>query len=218
MSRPRPLLKLTQVELLALYPTIKADFPRLTEFVYELQFRSTMDKPFKAQALEQLLKLQAKINQPEPAKLPQPSTTLPPPAPDFLFPSTNIASTRKKLMGSRFAGKSWYEVGLLKVSGYSVGITEGKSTKERRSILNWIFLQDELHDIDDPAYASEWGEPKSTTRLQKMANSLASFARNAQRSPHDTSVAVKEWKEDLDYLYHTFYQQWHRVPWPDIET
>ncbi|MHC3400757.1 hypothetical protein [Aeromonas veronii] len=141
--------------------------PRLTEFVYELQFRSTMDKPFKAQALEQLLKLQAKINQPEPAKLPQPSTTLPPPAPDFLFPSTNIASTRKKLMGSRFAGKSWYEVGLLKVSGYSVGITEGKSTKERRSILNWIFLQDELHDIDDPAYASEWGEPKSTTRLQK---------------------------------------------------
>ncbi|WP_429018031.1 hypothetical protein, partial [Aeromonas veronii] len=60
--------------------------------------------------------------------------------------------------------------------------------------------------------------PKSTTRLQKMANSLASFARNAQRSPHDTSVAVKEWKEDLDYLYHTFYQQWHRFPWPDIET
>lgn len=216
MTRKRPYIRLTQVQLTALYQKVKSDLPQLTDLVYELQFRACVDKPFKAQALEQLLRLKAQ----QPAPAPPPTSTpvtLVTTEPGFPFPSSDIVQTRIKLMAHRFAGKSWHEVGLLKASGYVVGSSEGKKTDERWRILNWVFLCDELKGVDDPYYAEEWGTPKSSLRLQKMANSLAAFARNAQRSPNDMRVAIKEWKEDLDYLYHTFYTQWHKFPWPHIE-
>lgn len=218
MTLERPLFHLSQSELIALYPRINSDLVRLTAYVYELQFRSTMDKTFKASALEQLLTLQTQsltaVKKIEALPAVEPTH----PTPGFVFPTTSIEQIRRKLMSSRFAGKSWHDVGLLKVSGYAVGCKEGKSTRERRGILNWIFLQDELRDIDDPSYAKQWGDPKSATRLKKLADSLAAFARNAQRSPNDMRVAIQEWKDDLDYLYHTFYQQWHKFPWPEVET
>ena len=62
---------------------------------------------------------------------------------------------------------------------------------------------------------NEWGMPYSPKRLQKMANSIASFARNAKRR-HDTKMdnAISEWETDLRFLYEKFYVGRFGFGWP----
>ncbi|TKF31284.1 hypothetical protein [Enterovibrio norvegicus] len=88
---------------------------------------------------------------------------------------------------------------------------------ERRKVLNDVFLKDELLDVDDEYYASEWGGPKSEDRLRKLTNTIASFVRNAKRSSNNMPYSISDWTADLQYLKETFYERWFDFPWPHVE-
>jgi hypothetical protein len=113
---------------------------------------------------------------------------------------------------------AWTDEGLLSISGYRVGQTNGVSERHRRMMLNYVFMHDDLSDISNFEYALQWGEAGTDARLQKLANCLAAFARNALRRNHcGYRRAIKEWTDDLAYLKETFYDRWADFPWPQAE-
>jgi len=106
-----------------------------------------------------------------------------------------------------------YEEGLLRRYGYKVG-KNGLSESERWQILDTIFLHPSLQ-IDDAAYLSAWGEPNSAERLQKLAESIAAFTRNAKRrSRGNFSKAIQDWETDLAYLKRTYYNNRFSFQYP----
>jgi hypothetical protein len=111
---------------------------------------------------------------------------------------------------------SWPKVGMLKYLGYAVG-EKGASTSSRRSILARLFAMQTLPKVDSEAYVAEWSAPNSGMRLRKMAHSIASFCKSANRrgdSSMDTAVA--DWEEDLAWLKATYYDGKFdgAFPWP----
>ena len=97
--------------------------------------------------------------------------------------------------------------------GYKTG-KSGKRQSERRKILDEVFRA-KLPQINGPDYIAEWGGPSSTRRLQKMAESIASFARNAKRDRrNDKRVAIQHWEADLEYLNIKYYTDRSGFPWP----
>jgi hypothetical protein len=107
------------------------------------------------------------------------------------------------------------DLGVLKHLGYKVGKYGGTNTAERRKTLDKVFWARLVPSPGNAAYVSEWGSPGSGTRLHKMANCLASFARTAKhRRAGDLSVAIREWEDDLDYLYRTYYVTRQGFEWP----
>ncbi|WP_353259857.1 hypothetical protein [Prochlorothrix hollandica] len=103
--------------------------------------------------------------------------------------------------------------GLLSKCGYKVG-ESGLRESERRKILDSVFLQS-LSFIDDPSYLREWGEPNTARRLQKLAESIAAFTRNAKRNNiRNYRKAIQDWESDLDYLKRTYYNRSFSFQWP----
>jgi hypothetical protein len=93
-------------------------------------------------------------------------------------------------------------------------IGDGLSESERWEILDTVFLRP-LLQMDNAAYLSEWGEPKSVKRLQKLAESIAAFTRNAKRrSRGGCSKAIQDWETDLAYLKRTYYNNRHSFQYP----
>ncbi len=118
----------------------------------------------------------------------------------FTCPTTKANSGSQNLSNDVFK----YEQGLLKHYGYKVG-RSGFSHRERWEILDRVFSQP-LLQIDNTAYLNEWGEPRSAKRLQKMADSIAAFTRNAKRrNSRSFSKAIQDWETDLAYLKRTYY-------------
>ena len=111
----------------------------------------------------------------------------------------------------KFAAES-EKTGLLSYMGYRVGKTRGLPLNERREILEEIFGYNLPSADFSGQYMKEWGEPKSKERLEKMANSLASFCRNAKRRNND--VAVSNYEEDLEWLRENFYKGRFMFRWP----
>lgn len=98
----------------------------------------------------------------------------------------------------------WHPQGVLSYLGYKVG-ENGASESSRRSILTSVFCNN-LPNLVSQDYMLTWGEPKSVTRLKKMANSIAAFTRNAKRNnPLGFGVAINEWETDLMFLKNTYY-------------
>ncbi|WP_318522562.1 hypothetical protein [Photobacterium leiognathi] len=98
----------------------------------------------------------------------------------------------------------WPQVGMLKGVGYSVG-ANGLPTTKRRKLLSKIMSQ-QLPYVTSYAYRQEWGEPNTTVRLKKLANTIANLAKNSKRSSNNTSVAIHEWEEDLRWLKENYYK------------
>jgi hypothetical protein len=97
-----------------------------------------------------------------------------------------------------------YEEGLLSFYGYKVGL-KGLPELERHKILDAVFTLPLLL-VNNEAYLRGWGEPNSTERLQKLARSIAAFARNAKgRTNGDFGKAIQDWESDLIYLKKTYY-------------
>jgi len=97
-----------------------------------------------------------------------------------------------------------YEEGLLKKCGYKVGMN-GLSENQRRKILDGVFIHT-LPQINNTAYLMEWGEPNTAKRLQKLAESLAAFTRNAKRRNRGAfRKAIYDWEADLAYLKRAYY-------------
>lgn len=105
-----------------------------------------------------------------------------------------------------------YEEGLLKFMGYAVGQLGAYRTR-RRQVLNYVF-NEKIPKVQSYDYMAEWGDPTSAKRLQKLANSLATFARNAKRRrTSDMEHAIAEWEEDLAYLKNTYFDGLFSFDW-----
>ncbi|WP_430403150.1 hypothetical protein [Hyphomonas sp.] len=106
------------------------------------------------------------------------------------------------------------EEGALRLFGYSVSADADLSEGDRRNILDVVFA------VSIPPFGSwdklsEWGEPESSQRLMKMANCLASFARNgSRRRVHYMDAPVKKWCDDLEYLRKEYYEGRFGFGWP----
>ena len=65
----------------------------------------------------------------------------------------------------------------------------------------------------------EWNAPKTPWRLKKIANCLATFAKNAKRRSNSDSFrqAIEDWEDDLAWLKRNFYTGIYdsKFVWPD---
>ena len=167
------------------------DIIMLAHILFELSFRS------KKNAIELREDVVQKINDLRPQSFEWPSTEAP--------------------MGDgTIDDQGWPEQGLLSYMGYCVG-TNGIPQSERLGLLNYIYYQ-ELPNVNDPEYMNGWGTPRTGPRLQKMANSIASFIRMAKRrSLASLGPAIRDWTDDLEYLHDNYYVGRYDFVWPIID-
>lgn len=127
----------------------------------------------------------------------------------FPWPTTKAAKGKSGLDSG-----DWHLIGMLSYLGYRVGTTAGVSAGIRHQILDLCF-DAPLPPINGIAYMNGWGAPRSTMRLRKLANELASFARNGKRK-HSANLgsAVADWEADLNYLYRQYYVGRFNFAWP----
>ncbi len=88
------------------------------------------------------------------------------------------------------------KIGPLNELGYQVG-KGARGPAQRHRLLTKAFLEDlpRVQGVED------WGANDSSQRLQKMAVSIAAFARNAKRrSSASWAEAILQWENDLEYL------------------
>tara|TARA_B100001964_G_C14255700_1_gene612328 strand:- start:293 stop:934 length:642 start_codon:yes stop_codon:yes gene_type:complete len=129
----------------------------------------------------------------------------------FPWPTTDAPASQYGLSGEVY----WYKDGLLSYVGYKVG-NDGKSKKVRQNILNCVFYNDLPH-VNSKQYMSEWGDKQTSNRLRKMAEVIATLTRNAKRRDASMNEAIRNWEEDLDYLYNEYYVDKFHFSWPEPE-
>jgi hypothetical protein len=106
---------------------------------------------------------------------------------------------------------------MLSLLGYHVGETQSLHPAIRESILEYTF-EYHLPPVGDVAYFNEWGEPRNSRRLRKLANTLAALTRNAKRRHSwKFSRAIREWEQDLVFLYERYYVHLFHFGWPATE-
>jgi hypothetical protein len=108
------------------------------------------------------------------------------------------------------------EEGPLRRMGYKVG-NEGERTEERRKILEEVFTiaHGAFPGTYPLGYLDSWGQPESGMRLEKMANSIATFCRNHKRRSNRSQQAINDWEADLKWLKKNFYHPTHfSFDWP----
>lgn len=207
-------------QLVERYRMASDDIDVVKAVAYELQFRHTVSVEIKAEVLDKLIFLYDIETLKKLGELLTKVIDMKNSIPEKLDINfdTKIKLTRKeKIAQVRLKGRGWRDIGLLKASGYSVGVTEGVAEGKRHAILNHLFLKDDLSDIDDCQYAAEWGQPKTGMRLKKIVDSIVAFTKNQKRKTNPSYVAIEEWESDLDHLKATFYERWGDFPWPDVE-
>ncbi|MCS4159421.1 hypothetical protein [Salinibacter ruber] len=126
----------------------------------------------------------------------------------FPWPETNAPTGD----GSIDPG-DWPDIGLLGKLGYEVG-KGGKNKYRRRAILRKAFQADASEWLPIEDQAEQWGEPTSSKRLQKIANSLAAFATNAKKKDPSLETAISHWEADLAHLKEQLYDEQYSFEWP----
>ncbi|CAK1735148.1 hypothetical protein [Vibrio crassostreae] len=105
----------------------------------------------------------------------------------------------------------WPKIGVLKAVGYTVG-AQGLLQADRRTILTNVYMQS-LPYVDSRSYMNEWGEPLSSDRLKKMAETLASLTKGAKRKTQaNMKQAIRDWESDLAWLKEQYYLE-HKYLW-----
>jgi hypothetical protein len=129
----------------------------------------------------------------------------------FNWPMTEAACGNGTL-----ATECWEPEGLLKYMGYRVGLGASSSRQARESVLAGIF-ECVVPPVFERSYIKEWATPKSPARLQKMAETIAALTRNAKRR-RDARMgsAIKDWEQDLEFLYYEYYVGHFRFAWPAV--
>lgn len=136
-----------------------------------------------------------------------PSTIEMPDGGFFRWPSTAVESARTADQVTLQAE----EVGVLSSIGYRVG-AKGVSRSKRQALLTWVYER-ELRLPLSARYLSEWGNPRTAQRLQKLANTIASLTRNMKRRVPGSS-AVEDWEMDLAFLKAAYYVGRYSFTWP----
>lgn len=127
----------------------------------------------------------------------------------FEWPSTEASPGSNKIELGHLP-----QEGIFSYLGYRVGNTQGISSDLRRLILRQMFER-HLPPVFEPTYLMEWGSPRSSQRLRKMAETLAAFTRNARRRDEDTLIdAIRSWETDLRHLYDRYYIGHFHFAWP----
>jgi hypothetical protein len=105
--------------------------------------------------------------------------------------------------------------GMLSSHGYRVG-RHGLPTDARQAILRDVF-ESKLYFVHSRQYTEEWGAPRSSDRLSKLAWTLSALAENAaRRSSASYGKAIEDWTSDLEWLRKSFYEpDSFRFQWPD---
>jgi hypothetical protein len=130
----------------------------------------------------------------------------------FPWPATRAPGGKGNLTGDVFKVKD----GMLSDCGYQVGAS-GLPVDQRRRILDDVY-QKPLPPQKNANYAAEWGVPHSAARLQKMAESIASFVRNAKRrNAAQMEKSIREWEADLAYLKRRYYDGYYSFRWPETD-
>lgn len=129
----------------------------------------------------------------------------------FDWPTTTVHSGG----GTELQG-DWLKVGHLKYLGYAVG-SASLSADERHEILDRAYHARRLPPVFSDDYRDDWGGPRSSARLQKMAQSIASFCRSGKRRGRSMDIAVAEWDSDLEWLRVKYYTGRHRFEWPSTD-
>lgn len=123
-------------------------------------------------------------------------------------------STEASLGDGSVAAGEWQEIGMFRYLGYHVGVTSELTAAQRTRLLHHIFVM-RLPPLNGVAYMRSWASPGSGSRLRKMAEGLAAFARNAKRRRNpNLAEAIRQWEDDLSYLRGTFYVGRFDFPWP----
>jgi hypothetical protein len=101
--------------------------------------------------------------------------------------------------------------------GYKVGMHFGAPTAERRQTLKEAFegkIPKATHHSNIDAYMEQWGAPRTSQRLWRIARHLAGQIYLKRRNP-TMEVAVYEWGEDLKWLHKNIYPRVrYRFRWP----
>lgn len=126
----------------------------------------------------------------------------------FKWPSTDAPAGQYGFSGEEF----WYQQGLLRFVGYKVGIN-GEPSSIRKQILKCVLFND-IPKVNSLEYMQEWGVPRTSTRLKKMAESIASFTRNAKRRTDNYQAAIDDWEADLQFLFENYYHPRLGFCWP----
>ena len=131
----------------------------------------------------------------------------------FKWPSTEAPGGDGQLFAI-----GWPEEGLLALMGYHVGQTSDLGSPVRRELLARIF-SGQLPPVVSPGYMLEWSKPGTSLRLRKLAESIASFTRNAKRRRRSTGLAdaISDWEDDLRFLYEGYYVGFFRFTWPSTK-
>lgn len=131
----------------------------------------------------------------------------------FEWPSTLTSESTQKIKSSSF--EDWQEEGVLSFYGYHVGNTNGVSSSIRKTILEGVFYAI-IPPIFEFSYLYQWGAPETPARLKKMADVLASNARNFKRQQKSAYFdAIAEWEDDLHFLKNKFYIGKFNFDWPN---
>lgn len=103
---------------------------------------------------------------------------------------------------------------MLAYLGYHVGLSSTLNAQQRKRLLDRVFAM-RLPPLNGVAYMRQWGTPDTATRLKKIAESLASFVRNAKRRKNPSlSEAIRHWEEDLSGLRLAHYVGRFDFVWP----
>lgn len=99
--------------------------------------------------------------------------------------------------------------------GYQVGITKGQEPSIRQALLRDAYHGDIPH-VEDDDYMEEWGNPRRSKRLWRIAHHIAWLIRSRLNIP-SMRYAVKDWHDDLIWLEEKFYSNRMRFQWPHSE-
>jgi len=97
--------------------------------------------------------------------------------------------------------------------GYQVGVTNGLSKPRRKSLLKSAY-EGAIPDVEDDDYMEEWGRPRQSKRLWRIAHHIAWLIRSRKSIP-SMHYAVRDWQDDLDWLQEEFYTNRMRFTWPN---
>ncbi|NEJ39513.1 hypothetical protein [Rhizobium ruizarguesonis] len=107
------------------------------------------------------------------------------------------------------------EDGILSFFGYQVGQSSQITSSTRYAILDRVF-RIVLPHILPGSHMALWGMPNSRRRLQKMAEAIAAFVRNAKRRQNPSyHRAIGDWEYDLQRLHDALYVGRFDFGWPE---
>lgn len=130
----------------------------------------------------------------------------------FTWPKTDIEPGNGSL-----TDQQWPQVGMLKFLGYNVG-HNGALRTDRQKALQIAFTAHELPKVNGPEYVKGWGNASTGVRLKKIADSIATFCRNARHQNSKSYTAtIADYEEDLAWLKKTYYDGRfdRQFVWPD---